>query len=142
MSFFTFVGVLLLIDTVLNFAIYKTTKVRGVDLIFFAAWAGGMNYGVLLGLVASIIIMAERVILNPQMGMIVFSIPIQFAAALLGSLLGPGGFLLTLVIYQAANLTLALLSQVFGGRFILFLVANTIFNIVVYNALPFIVTGL
>ena len=129
-----FVLMFLALDTVINLISKKTLKLLGIDFLFFASWLAGINYGIIPGIIVSLILLGEHTLLHAgKSRFIVFSFPAQMAAVILGYVLGIGGFWLSLVVYQILNSILMLIIGGLGPFFVIFLVVNSLFNIVLYR---------
>jgi len=130
MEIFIFASIFLGLDILFNILSSRVFKFLGIDLLFFASWITGINYGIKEGLFLSFILVLEHSILHLNKSrLIVLSIPSQISAVLLGYFLGPTHFLTSLLIYQLINTLIMLLVGGFGPFFVLFLISNTLFNI-------------
>ncbi|PIU23157.1 MAG: hypothetical protein COT13_04540 [Chloroflexi bacterium CG08_land_8_20_14_0_20_45_12] len=134
MQILLFTLIFLLLDVAMNLISLKVTKLLGMDFLFFASWLAGMNYEVSQGIVVSLVLIAEHSMLHMRKSKFIgFSLPAQIGAVLLGHFLGAGWFFGSLIIYQVINTGLMSIIGGIGLRFGIFLVVNTLFNILVYN---------
>ena len=134
MNIAVFILIFLGLDTIMNILSKKVIKLLGIDFLFFASWLAGITYGIAPGIVISVILLAEHTFLHmTKSRFIAFSFPAQFVAVILGHVLGTGGFVVSLVVYQAINSVLMLIIGGLGPFFVIFLVVNSVFNVVVYR---------
>ncbi len=126
----------LVFDVVLNLVTGKLLKFLGIDFLFLASWLAGINYGIGSGIIVSIILLVEHALLHPsKTNFILFSFPSQIGAAVLGHILGMSGFWISLVVYQVINSALMLITGGFGMLFVVFVVVNSVFNVIAYRVL-------
>ena len=124
------------LDIILRFVSRKTIRFSGLDVLFFASWLAGINYGISQGVIVAVVLVVGHAFLRPSKAQyILFSIPAQISAVALGYFFGMSKFTLSLVVYQIINTGLMFATGGFGMRFIIFLVVNSSVNIVVHNVL-------
>ena len=129
-----FASILLISDLALNFTSSRILKFLGIDLLFFSSWLSGIKYGILDGFIISLALLLGHSIVHINKNkFILFSLPAQFSAVILGYFLGESGFLKSLLVYQLINTGLMVVLGGIGPLFLIFLLTNTAFNIILYK---------
>jgi len=124
------------IDVILRFVSRKTIRFSGLDALFFASWLAGINYGIPQGIIVAVFLVVAHAFLRPSKAhYILFSIPAQISAVVLGNIFGISKFTLSLVVYQIINTGLMFATGGFGMHFIIFLVLNVSFNFLLHKIL-------
>jgi len=123
-------------DVILRFISKKTIKFSGLDVLFFASWLAGINYGISQGVIVAVVLVIGHAFLRPSKAQyILFSIPAQISAVVFGYFFGMSKFILSLVVYQIINTGLMFATGGFGMHFIIFIVLNTSFNFLLHKTL-------
>lgn len=138
MHFVIFLLIFLSLDVALNILSKKTFKMLGIDFLFFSAWLGGWNYGILKGMIVGLVLLIEHGLFYPsRIQYILISFPSQMIASILGYFLGIPSFYTSLVAYQLLNTFIMAIFGGFGPNFAVFVLLNSLFNILTYRVFLF-----
>ena len=108
----------------------------GIDFLFFAPWATAIIFGFFQGIVLAIVLLVLHAIFNYRIAQYIFaSLPAQALVVVLGSLLGASGFWIALVAYYVLNTAIVFMIAPPTPVFFLFLVVNSVFNILLFSYL-------
>lgn len=133
MTFALFIIIFLVLN-VMTDIVSKVSKFKGIDFLLIASWIAGVKYGIGGGIVTALIMTIEHAFLNPHIARyIIFSMPSQILAAVLGNILGPAWFLVTLIAYNISTILIMIITEGAGARFVGFLIVNAIFNLFIYR---------
>ncbi len=109
----------------------KLFHINGIDFLFFAPWLAGIRFGYYEGLILAAIILVTHVSLHMRIArFILLSYPAQAVSVIMGHFFGLEGFWVTLVIYYFLSTGLTFLLGGIGGGYFMFLLVNTITNVV------------
>lgn len=132
MDFLVFSLIFVVLDIVLD-VISIFTKIPGLDFLFFAPWLAAPIYGLSNALILAFVLFITHVIAHLAIAHLMLSaLPAQVLAVVLGRSLGIGGFWTTLPVYYVVSTAIIILFGGLGGRYVLFLIINSVFNILLF----------
>lgn len=138
-DFLIFSLVFIALNFVLDLFSKKILHIDGTDFLFFAPWLAGIKFGVYEGLILAAVILVMHSFMHMRIArFILLSFPTQVLAVFFGYLFGLEGFWVTLVIYYFASTVITRLLGGLGGGYFLFLLANSITNIVAFFVYQFL----
>lgn len=135
LDFLTISILVVFISLFLEFFHVKFLKMcHGIDLLFFAPWLIAIKFGFSNALSLGFIVMFIHVIFNLHMvRFVLLALPALLVAIILGNTLGITGFYTTLIAYMIASSITTTIFGGLGGRFILFLIVGSIFNVGLFS---------
>ena len=135
LDFFTLSVIVVAISLILEFAHVRFLKAcHGIDLLFFAPWLFAFKFGFANAMTLGFILMAIHIVFNLHMAQFVFlTLPAILLAIIIGSILGAAGFYAALIVYMIASAATTTFFGGFGGRFVLFLILGTLFNVGLFS---------
>jgi hypothetical protein len=128
MDFITFSIIFVILNIGLD-AVSMFIKIPGLDFLFFAPWLASTKFGIYNPLILGLVLLVIHSAFH--LGRIFYSVsalPALVVAVLLGSLLGLGGFYISLIAYLAVCSIIVLSMGGFSGRYSLFLFISFLFN--------------
>lgn len=138
-DFLTFSLVFIVLNFVLDLFSKKILHIDGTDFLFFAPWLAAIKFGVYEGVVLAVVILVLHTFMHMRIArFIALSFPTQILAVFMGYFFGLGGFWVTLVVYYFASSVVTGLLGGLGGGYFLFLLANSITNIVAFFVYQFL----
>lgn len=138
-DFLIFSLVFIVGNYVLDLFSKKFLHIDGTDFLFFAPWLAGIKFGVYEGIILSVVILVLHAFMHMRIAkFIILSFPTQIMAALMGYFFGIEGFWVTLVVYYVASTTITGLLGGVGGMYFMFLLTNSITNIIAFFAYTFL----
>ena len=138
-EFLTFSLVFIVINFVFGLLTKKFIHLDGVDFLFFAPWLAGIRFGVYEGLILAAVIMIVHSFMHMRIArLILLSFPAVAVTVVMGYYFGLGGFWITLVVYYFVSSVITALLGGLGGGYFMFLLANSITNIVAFFVYQFL----
>ena len=139
-EFLIFSLVFVVLNFVLDLFSKKVLHIDGTDFLFFAPWLAGIKFGVYEGVILAAVILVVHAFMHMRIArFILLSFPTQILAVFMGYFFGVGGFWVTLVVYYSASSVITALLGGLGGGYALFLLANSITNIVAFFVYQFLI---
>lgn len=129
LNFIIFSLIFVISEVVLDLITSKYFRIPGLDFLFFAPWVAGFLYNIQDALFLTVAILLIHAIFNPRiMHYILISFPAPISAVFLGGFLGINGFLPSMIVYFVISSAIMIVAKGFGGRFLMFLLLNFVFN--------------
>lgn len=137
-EFLTFSLIFIVLNFVLDLFSKKILHIDGTDFLFFAPWLAGIRFGVYEGVILAVVILAIHAFMHMRIArFILLSFPTQILAVFMGYFFGFEGFWVTMVVYYFASTVVTGLLGGLGGMYFMFLLANSITNIVAFFVYQF-----
>lgn len=132
-EFLTFSLIFIILNFVLDLFSKKILHIDGTDFLFFAPWLAGIRFGIYEGIIVAGAILVIHVFMHMRIArFILLSFPTQILAVFFGYLFGLGGFWVTLPVYYFASTVVTWLLGGLGGGYFMFLLVNSITNIIAF----------
>lgn len=140
MSILMFLLIFLALDVLINIFTKNFVKMLGMDFLFLGSWIAGMEFGIVPGVLISLILLVEHsLFFIGKSRFILLSFPVQILAVFLGFYLGTDFFLLSLVLYQLGNFLIMYIMKAIGPKFVIFLFFNSVFSLVLFKFVLFFI---
>ena len=135
LDFLTVSIIVVFVSLFLEFFHVKFLKMcHGIDLLFFAPWLVAIKFGFSNAMALGFIVMSIHVIFNLHMArFVLLALPALLIAIILGTTLGIAGFYTTLMSYMIVSSVTTTAFGGLGGRFILFLMVGSVFNVGLFS---------
>lgn len=138
-NFLLFSLIFILSNFVLDFLSKKILHIDGTDFLFFAPWLVGIKFGIIEGIVLATVLLVIHTLMHMSISrFILLSFPAQISAILFGYFFGTSGFWVALVAYYFISTAITWLLGGVGGGYFMFILANSITNIVAFFAYQFL----
>ena len=130
---FIFIAAFCLAFTVVVDLAMRKMTLTGIDFLFYAPWVIALTSPINAIIFAIVITFLHAAMHSKIAPYILLAIPCQLIAVAIAVFLGAGSFFIALLVYLAIAMLIMFFARAIGGRFVIFLILNFAFNVVVYS---------